>query len=134
MRLESAAARQMRNAARAAGGHEACGLLFGNAAAILHATVAPNVSTEPWHRFEIDPAHLFDAHRKGRAGPDRLIGCWHSHPNGRGAPSRHDREGVADMGWLWLIVAAGKTGGGAIHGWRPTADGFEQVALIDASL
>ena len=134
MRLESAAARQMRNASEGAGGHEACGLLFGNADAILEATVAPNVSAEPWHRFEIDPAHLFEAHRKGRAGPARLIGCWHSHPNGRGEPSRHDRAGAADMGWLWLSVAAGSDGGGDIFGWRPTADGFEPVALIDGSL
>lgn len=119
----------MRSAAAAAAPHEACGLLFGAPDRIREATLAANVAAEPRRRFEIDPAHLFDAHRRSRAGPDRLIGCWHSHPNGKGAPSPLDREGVSDMGWLWLIVAEGR-----IHGWRPVADGFAAVALTESSL
>lgn len=119
----------MCRAAAAAAPHEACGLLFGSAVFIRAASVAANIAPEPRCRFEIDPAHLFEAHRRHRAGPDRLIGCWHSHPNGDGTPSRHDRAGVSDMGWLWLIVAGGK-----IHAWKPTAEGFEPIALIDGSL
>lgn len=114
-------------AAAEAGGHEACGLLFGVEGRIVEASVAANVSGEPWHRFEIEPAHLFDAHRRDRAGPLRLIGCWHSHPNGRAQPSATDRAGVADMGWLWLIVADGR-----ISAWKPDAAGFAPVALRDS--
>lgn len=128
-RIESAAADLMRQAARRAGKREACGLLFGANALIREATVARNVAAQPEHHFEIDPAHLFGAHRRDRAGPERLIGCWHSHPNGVGEPSHLDRQGVSDMNWLWLILA-----GGRIHAWRPAAEGFEAVALIDASL
>ena len=36
---------------------------------------------------------------------------------------------MAGVGWLWLIVADDE-----IHAWRPVADGFEPVALIDGSL
>lgn len=119
----------MHQATAAAGGKEACGLLFGAAGWIRQASVAENIAAEPWHRFEIDPVHLFEAHRRSREGPERLIGCWHSHPNGRALPSRHDRAGVADMAWLWLIVA-----GGRITAWRPMAGGFEPVAIVGASL
>lgn len=118
----------MMAAADAAGREEACGLLFGLEGEIREATVAANVADEPWHRFEIEPAHLFDAHRRARAGPLRLMGCWHSHPNGVGEPSARDRAGVADMDWLWLIVAAGK-----VSAWRPADEGFGAVALIDAA-
>lgn len=129
MRLEIAAALQMRRAATAAAPNEACGLLFGGAGFIGEATLARNIAAEPRRRFEIDPAHLFDAHRRDRAGPMRLIGCWHSHPDGSAQPSRYDREGVTDMGWLWLIVAEGE-----IRAWRPVAGGFEPVAMLECSL
>lgn len=122
--LSASAAADIRAEVQRSGNSEACGLLFGTEGHIAEATVARNVAAEPWHRFEIDPAHLFDAHRRSRAGPDRLIGCWHSHPNGQGEPSVHDRAGVADEGWLWLIVAAGH-----IRAWRPTPHGFAEIAL-----
>ena len=134
-RIENAVVLRLHQATAAAGKQEACGLLFGCRGSIREATVARNVAAEPHHRFEIDPVHLFDAYRRDRAGPDRLIGCWHSHPNGVGQPSRHDRAGVSDMEWLWLIVAAGR-----IYAWRPVEEGrpaeqgFEAVALIDGSL
>jgi proteasome lid subunit RPN8/RPN11 len=111
------------------GNREACGLLFGTDGRITQATVARNVAADPWHRFEIDPAHLFDAHRRSRAGPARLIGCWHSHPNGQGEPSRHDREGVTDESWLWLIVA-----GGRIRAWRPVSKGLVSQGFAEAPL
>lgn len=127
--LSLQAAEAMRLAVRLHGNSEACGLLFGTAASIAEASVARNVAAEPWHRFEIDPADLFDAHRKGRAGPHALIGCWHSHPVGTALPSRHDREGVADTGWLWLIV-----GGGHIRAWQPIPCGFVELVLHTAHL
>lgn len=118
----------MRAAAAQAGPNEACGLLFGAKGRIAEATIAANIAAESWHRFEIDPAHLFDAHRRHRAGPLRLIGCWHSHPNGRGEPSATDRAGVADESWLWLIVANGR-----ISAWKPATPGFSPVALVETA-
>jgi proteasome lid subunit RPN8/RPN11 len=124
--LGSTAAARIRAASAAALPNEACGLLFGDARAILEASVARNVAADPKRRFEIDPAHLFEAHRRARAGPLALIGCWHSHPDGEAVPSAVDREGVADPGWLWLVAA-----GGAIRGWRPSPTGFAPVALVE---
>ena len=122
--LCAAAADTLRAAAAAAHPHEACGLLFGAPAEVRHASIATNVSADPTRRFEIDPQHLFDAQRSSRTGPDRLIGCWHSHPNGNPRPSRHDLAGITDPGWIWLIVAHG-----AITAWRPGTAGFTEVAL-----
>jgi proteasome lid subunit RPN8/RPN11 len=124
--LTRGAAAAIRAAALASDPDEACGLLFGREGRISHASVARNVAAEPRHRFEIDPAHLFDGHRKGRAGPERLIGCWHSHPGGSAVPSAHDRDGALEAGWLWLII--GRDG---IRGWRPAAHGFDPVPLLE---
>lgn len=119
----------MLDAARAAGSIEACGLLFGNPGTVREATVARNVAGQPWRRFEIDPAHLFDAHRRARSGPVQLLGCWHSHPGGSALPSAADRAGVRDMDWLWCIVASGR-----VRGFRPAARGFDEVALLAPAL
>lgn len=91
----------------------------------MEATVARNIAAEPERRFEIDPAHLFDAHRRARSGPLALVGCWHSHPDGSPIPSRLDAEGVADRAWLWLIATRE-----TITGWRPASAGFQPVALV----
>ena len=32
-----------------------------------------------------------------------MIGCYHSHPNGKAAPSQTDRAGAAEDGFVWLI-------------------------------
>ncbi len=125
IRVDGRAFAQMLAAADEAMPLEACGLLFGDGGRIEDASIARNIAAEPHRRFEIAPAHLFDGHRRGRAGPPFLIGCWHSHPGGSSLPSAEDRAGVHDLGWLWLIVA-----GGGLRGFRPTADGFDEVALI----
>jgi proteasome lid subunit RPN8/RPN11 len=129
VRISAAAAGAIHAAMRRCGDEEACGLLFGVPGEIREATVAANVSPEPGHRFEIDPAHLFDAYRRSRAGPLALLGCWHSHPDGRAVPSRRDRDGVSDMAWLWLIATEG-----TLALWRPVERGFEPVALIGPGL
>ena len=116
-------------AARAAMPFEACGLLFGAGGRVAEASIARNVSPTPRRRFEIDPSHLFDAHRRARGGGLRLVGCWHSHPGGSPLPSSEDRAGVHDLGWLWLIVADG-----GVRGFRPVAAGFDEVALHPAAL
>ncbi|TPE62446.1 M67 family metallopeptidase [Sandaracinobacter neustonicus] len=127
--LDHRAAAAIRAAVRQSGHNEACGLLLGTPGHITEATVARNISPEPARRFEIDPAHLFDIHRRARAGPLAILGCWHSHPNGNPRPSRHDRDGVADESWLWLIAA-----GEDLSLWRPIEGGFAPVAFAVAAL
>lgn len=109
---------------------EICGLLFGADGRIEGAEATRNVSADPVHRFEVDPAALFAAIRGERAGGPRLLGHYHSHPSGLAAPSARDAAEAADAGRLWLIL-----GGGEALLWRAVPDGptqgaFEPVHLV----
>jgi proteasome lid subunit RPN8/RPN11 len=124
--LAASAAEAMLGFAAEAAPAEACGLLFGDRAGprIAEVTLARNVAPAPEIRFEIDPQALFAAMRRDRAGPDRLVGVWHSHPDGSPEPSRHDAAGITERDWLWLIAA-----GGRITAWLPDGPGFRAVPL-----
>ena len=93
------------NETRAAHPHECCGLLFGAEAAITAHSPAANVHPRPATHFEIDPQALIDAHRGMRAGGPRLVGYYHSHPEGLSEPSATDRANAAGDGMIWAIVA-----------------------------
>lgn len=102
---------------------EICGLLFGRDGVIQAEAPAANVHPDPARAFELDPAALIAAMRADRAGAQRLIGHYHSHPGGRAEPSTCDAA-AADTGGgaLWLILAGGKAAlfraaaDGPIHG------------------
>jgi proteasome lid subunit RPN8/RPN11 len=90
--------------AAAAPNREVCGLLFGEADAITAAEPAANVADDPAQSFEVDPRALFAAYRAERTGGAKLVGHYHSHPNGLATPSARDAA-AAEPGWLWMIVA-----------------------------
>ncbi|MFN7174249.1 MAG: Mov34/MPN/PAD-1 family protein [Thermaurantiacus tibetensis] len=118
VRLASPARETMERAWRAARPHEACGLLFGEAAGgdvwVRSASVAANVAATPAQAFEVDPRHLLEVQRAARAGGPAAVGVWHSHPSGPLAPSAADRAGVTDPTWVWIIV-----GPGGLAAWLP---------------
>ena len=99
-----------------------CGLLFGDDRMIEEAEPCRNVAVDPSRTFEIDPAALFAALRAERGGGQRLIGYWHSHPNGSTSPSATDVARAAADGKFWLIVADGR-----IDAWQagPCQDGID---------
>ena len=89
-----------------------------------------NVAADPARSFEIDPASLFAAIRAERAGGARILGHYHSHPNGSPRPSARDAATADRPGRLWLIAAAG-----AVRLWRERPGGivqnaFEPVRLV----
>jgi proteasome lid subunit RPN8/RPN11 len=93
--------------ARAAAPRECCGLIEG----ILQdqearaTTVHPvsNLATAA-DRFEIDPAEHIRLLRQVRETRRTIIGCYHSHPNGKPEPSPYDRECASDDEFIWLIA------------------------------
>lgn len=106
-----------------ADGLECCGLLLGHRDGHVDAAVpCANIAADPATRFELDPAALLAAHRAARAGGPKLLGHYHSHPNGRAGPSPCDAEMAGETGMIWAIVANGSPGfwmcevNGPLHG------------------
>lgn len=87
---------------------EACGLLIAATDTpnrIDRVIFARNVAENPQTMFEIDPQTLIDTHRTARQKGERVVGCFHSHPNGKALPSPADRARADEHGFLWLIIA-----------------------------
>ena len=124
LEIASAARAVMLEATAAAHPREACGLLFGSAARIDAASVAENVADDPLTTFEIDPQALIDAHRAARNGGAQVIGCWHSHPNGRPVPSAADAAAAAS-GTIWLVLADGDA-----RAFAALEGGFTERSLV----
>lgn len=130
--LSSALHAQLLAQAKAAHPDECCGLLFGDDHHVLRIQPTANVAADPTHTFEIDPSAVIAAERAMRQGGERMIGHYHSHPNGRAEPSSCDAASAALNGRLWLVIASGR-----ITAWRATAGGavcgaFDPVALAPA--
>ena len=102
---------QILRAAQDAHPRECCGLLEGACEAenfrITALHPARNLA-EAADRFEIDPRDQFAAHKAARAQGRAIIGCYHSHPNGRAEPSAVDLAGAEEENFLWLIAASGE--------------------------
>jgi len=94
---------------RAAWPAEACGLLIGRGRRLLKVArvmAAANLLADRGdHRFELDPRVRLDAEKQCRASGERVLGHWHSHPNGRAAPSATDLAMAFEPELIWLIVA-----------------------------
>ena len=102
--LSLAARRQLESEARAAFPRECCGLIEGRHGAIEILHPVQNLSTRR-DRFEIDPKEQFRLLKETRARGTDIIGCYHSHPNGKPEPSITDSAGAGEDNFLWLIVA-----------------------------
>ena len=112
----------MREAQRASP-EECCGLLLGPEGHIERAVASANVAADPRRHFEIDPQALVDAHRSERGGGPKVVGYYHSHPNGPSEPSATDRAQASRDGRVWAIA-----GSDGIAFWRDGEQGFERLS------
>jgi desampylase len=87
---------------------ECCGLIEGLREAenfrIIALHPSRNLAERP-DRFDIDPYDQFAAYKAARAQSRGIIGCYHSHPNGRAQPSAADLAGAGEENFLWLIAS-----------------------------
>jgi len=134
--LPTALHRAIEAAAKAAYPHEACGLLLGRRGEGGLLTIedwrpATNIHPEPTRHFELDPAIHFAVLREMRGRNDGLevMGHVHSHPQGRAEPSARDLEMAWDPAMLWLILAVGADGAGALTAWKPENGQFHEVVI-----
>jgi desampylase len=93
--------------ARAAFPRECCGLIEGRreGSTVRALTVHPvrNLAHDP-DRFELDPAEHFRLMRSLRGTGREIVGCYHSHPNGRAELSPRDRANAGEDDFVWLIA------------------------------
>jgi desampylase len=125
VRISSEALAAIRAHAAEAPGVEVCGLLLGREGQVTTALRTVNVANDPTRSFEIDPKALIAAHRAERAGGPKLLGNYHSHPNGRPQPSATDLACSAGDGALWLIVT-----GQEVRAWVAKPRDFSPVRLV----
>jgi proteasome lid subunit RPN8/RPN11 len=89
--------------------NECCGLIEGAATPdgwrALQIHEANNIAEDPRRRFLIDPQAQFDLMRRLRDSDTRIIGCFHSHPDGEPTPSATDRAEAYESDFLYLIAA-----------------------------
>lgn len=115
-------------AAKRAFPKECCGLIEGleteEGWRALRVQETANLAAHPERHFLIDPEVQFARLKALRLSGQRLIGCFHSHPNGRPEPSPADLEAAAEDGFLWLIAA------GNAEGFSLSAHRFDAAALI----
>jgi proteasome lid subunit RPN8/RPN11 len=123
---------RLRQMARAAAPEECCGLLLGRRAPVAIVTEllpAANIHPEPERFFTIDPARQFALLRELRetGREDRLLGLYHSHPQGPAAPSPRDLAEANDADMIWLVI---DSAGGAIGAFQPETDASGRVAAF----
>ena len=105
--------------------HECCGLLMGTGNRIEQAVPAANVASDPARHFELDPAALITALRHERDGGPRVIGYYHSHPNGLARPSSTDVAQAAHDGRVWAIMADS-----SVSFWLDSQAGFVALSYM----
>ncbi len=89
---------------------EACGILIGQGGQVTKVIPSPNLSATPEKAFEIDPALIIHHQKECRKGPLKIIGHYHSHPNGQAEPSIQDKQQNYDASLIWVIVSVTKVG------------------------
>jgi proteasome lid subunit RPN8/RPN11 len=99
---------EIASAAKAAFPAECCGLIEGimdaNGFEATRVHAARNLAKRQ-DRFEIDPRDHIEVAKAARSRGASIIGCYHSHPNGRAEPSGQDRAEAQEEDFLWLIAA-----------------------------
>lgn len=134
LRLTAAQAADLAALGEAAFPREACALLVGDQdLRIAEIVPAANVATDPEREFELDPAvHIATLRRlRESGGTNRIIGHWHSHPNGRDEPSAKDAAMIGDPGLVWLITAVHDGRALPVRAFQAVAagDGFAFTSL-----
>lgn len=96
------------DAGEAAYPNESCGLLVGHGGDCLEVTdVVPaiNLSVDPRSHFEIDPAVRLAVMRRLAESNERIVGHFHSHPDGPSVPSNTDLAMAHEPEFVWIITA-----------------------------
>lgn len=110
---------------------EACALIVGTGdpPAITRLVPCANIAEDRRRRFEVDPAARIRLEIALRGTAERIVGVWHSHPNGRPEPSATDAAMIYEPDLIWLITAVAPPAQPVTRAFRPHGAGFQPVEL-----
>lgn len=117
---------------------ECCGILIGRRVGdevrIERAVEAENIAVSDRRKsYQIDWRTLLATTRSVRATRDRIVGFYHSHPDGSSGPSRSDRqEAWLDHSYVILSMRDGLCA--AVTGWcvhSPDTDFASELLVIE---
>ena len=91
----------------------------------LEAFPLSNTASNAECRWEADPRELLRLENQLRSKGLRIVGYYHSHPNGSSSPSERDRR-AAIPGTMQVIVPVSSAGAGAPFVWQRPGDHLEQ--------
>jgi proteasome lid subunit RPN8/RPN11 len=115
---------------------ECCGVLIGDAMAVVEAIPTGNLSENP-NRFLIDPQGHMDALRRARARGLEVIGFYHSHAHSPAVPSARDLAEAGYPDLLMMIVSlkpivSVQSAAADVRLFKMAGDRFETVELATA--
>ena len=88
---------------------ECCGLLSGDqkdgVLRIDNFHASDNFAEDRFRRFEVDPSLHLRLQRALRGTARRIVGVYHSHPNGTTQPSPIDIEAAWEVDFVWVIIS-----------------------------
>ena len=117
---------------------ECCGILIGrhvdDEARVERAVEAENIAANDRRKsYQIDWRTLLATTRSVRTTRERIVGFYHSHPDGSSRPSRRDRqEAWLDHSYVILSMRDGLCA--AVTGWRvhsPDTDFASESLVIE---
>ncbi len=119
---------------------EACGLLLGkwtSAGAAADQFIPLSNEASGVDRFRIDPRNYREIERRALDCQKEILGVFHSHPQGRSAPSntdlRHARELWGEgCSWVYVICGLEERDGEEIRSWQLRKGVFTSI-LVEIS-
>ncbi|MGQ9681310.1 MAG: Mov34/MPN/PAD-1 family protein [Anaerolineae bacterium] len=126
MRIPAQVLRQIAEHAAADYPAECCGLLIGLEGTVSRCQPVRNLrAAERCDRFELDPLGHVQAFESARASGEKIIGCYHSHPDGVARPSSLDRQLAQRFGgpFGYLVVAVQPGQASSVYGGLIASDG-----------
>lgn len=108
---------------------EACGLLLGRSQEhVVEALPMANQAEDRRRAYLIDPEDYLRNEYHAEDRGFRIIGVWHTHPDGKPEPSVTDTR-MAWPDWHYLIAAVQDGRMGAIRAWILNEGSFQEEVI-----
>ena len=110
---------------------EACALAVGTGDPPVISRFVPcaNVASDRRRRFEVDPTARIRLEVALRGTAERVVGVWHSHPNGQPEPSATDAAMIYEPDLIWLITAVAPPARPVTRAFWPNGASFSELEL-----